>query len=77
LRFLGEKKIGTRLLFAGNAVRQPYFKNYNIKYRTVGDLKNADTIMNDTFWIGVYPGLDKTILKYVVKCFEEFLRSHY
>src|SRR3989304_8445400 len=77
LRFLGEKKIGTRLLFAGNVARQPYFKTYNIKSRAVGDLKNADTIMNNTFWIGVYPGLNREMLKYTVKCFEEFLKRYH
>lgn len=75
-RFLNERKIGTRLLFAGNIIRQPYFKNYDIKYRTVGELKNTDIVMNNTFWIGVYPGLDKAMLKYVVECFEEFLKRY-
>lgn len=74
LRYLNDKKIGTRLLFAGNITKQPYFKNYDINYRIAGDLKNTDEIMNQTFWIGVYPGLSKEMLDYIIKSFAEFLR---
>lgn len=70
IKFLDEAKIGTRLLFAGNLTRQPYFQNVN--YRVVGDLTNTDRIMNQTFWIGIYPGLTKDHLDYVVTKFEEF-----
>jgi len=76
-RFLNERKIGTRLLFAGNIIRQPYFINYGVKYRTVGALKNTDLVMNNTFWIGVYPGLNREMLNYTVKCFEEFLKRYH
>jgi CDP-6-deoxy-D-xylo-4-hexulose-3-dehydrase len=55
LQHLDEHKIGTRLLFGGNLLRQPYFKRR--EYRVIGDLKNTDRIMHDTFWIGIYPGL--------------------
>ncbi len=75
LKFLQERKIGTRLLFAGNILKQPCFKNYKIKYRVVGDLKNTDIVMKNTFWLGVYPGLNKEMLEYVIKSFEEFLRN--
>lgn len=75
LKYLNDKKIGTRLLFAGNITKQPYFKNYKINYRIAGDLKNTDIIMNQTFWIGVYPGLNKAMLDYVIKSFEEFLET--
>ncbi|MFA5108972.1 MAG: lipopolysaccharide biosynthesis protein RfbH [Patescibacteria group bacterium] len=74
LKYLNDKKIGTRLLFAGNVTKQPYFKNYNINYRISGDLKNTDEVMNNTFWIGVYPGLTKEMLNYVIKSFGEFLK---
>ena len=73
LKFLDSRKIGTRLLFAGNATRQPYFKNYAIEHRIVGDLANTDIIMNNTFWIGVYPGLTREMLDYVIGSFKEFL----
>ncbi|MGO0307343.1 lipopolysaccharide biosynthesis protein RfbH [Endozoicomonas acroporae] len=70
LKFLDEHKIGTRLLFAGNLIRQPYFQNVN--YRVVGELTNTDRIMNNTFWLGVYPGLTEEHLDYVIGKLEEF-----
>jgi len=70
IKFLDESKIGTRLLFAGNLTRQPYFANRN--YRVVGELNNTDRIMNQTFWIGIYPGLTHDHLDYVIAKFEEF-----
>lgn len=76
MRYLNDKKIGTRLLFAGNITKQPYFKNYKINYKTVGNLKNTDIIMNNTFWIGVYPGLTKNMLDYVIKSFGEFIKKY-
>jgi len=69
IKFLDEAKIGTRLLFAGNLTRQPYFEHIN--YRIVGELTNTDRIMNQTFWIGIYPGLTKEHLDYVINKFEE------
>ncbi|ABM02622.1 DegT/DnrJ/EryC1/StrS aminotransferase [Psychromonas ingrahamii 37] len=71
LKFMDQYKIGTRLLFAGNLTRQPYFEN--VEYRVVGDLTNTDIIMNHTFWIGVYPGLSTDHLDFVIEKFEEFL----
>jgi len=70
LKFMDQYKVGTRLLFAGNLTRQPYFENVN--YRVVGDLTNTDLIMNNTFWIGVYPGLGTEHLDFVIEKFEEF-----
>tara|TARA_R110002033_G_scaffold96537_1_gene145421 strand:- start:11485 stop:12798 length:1314 start_codon:yes stop_codon:yes gene_type:complete len=70
LKFMDQYKIGTRLLFAGNLTRQPYFEN--VEYRVVGELSNTDIIMNHTFWIGVYPGLSKEHLDFVIQKFEEF-----
>ena len=65
-----QNNIGTRLLFAGNLVRQPYFEGVN--YRVSGELTNTDIIMNHTFWIGVYPGLDRPHLDFMIAKFEEF-----
>lgn len=69
LKFMDEAKIGTRLLFAGNLTRQPYFQG--VEYRVHGDLTVTDRIMNQTFWVGIYPGLTKEHLDYVISKFEE------
>ena len=69
-RYLDDNKVGTRLLFAGNLLKQPYFEN--IEYRVVGNLSNTDKSMNDTFWIGVQPSLDTEQLEYVCTKFDEF-----
>jgi CDP-4-dehydro-6-deoxyglucose reductase, E1 len=68
-KHLDSYNIGTRLLFAGNLTRQPYFQNR--EYRVVGSLKNTDIIMNQTFWIGLYPGLKTQHLDFVVSKLEE------
>ncbi|MBT4473567.1 MAG: lipopolysaccharide biosynthesis protein RfbH, partial [Bacteroidetes bacterium] len=70
-KYLDQNKIGTRLLFAGNLTRQPYFEG--VEYRTVGELANTDVTMNQTLWLGIYPGLDKEHLDYVAEKLEEFL----
>jgi len=71
VNFLQSNKIETRSLFAGNLLRHPAY--LSIKHRVVGDLKNTDQIMNNGFWIGVYPGNDRQKLKYAVSKFKEFL----
>jgi CDP-6-deoxy-D-xylo-4-hexulose-3-dehydrase len=68
--FLEDKKIMTRQLFAGNITRQPAYKNIN--YRIIGDLHNTDYIMNNTFFIGVYPGLTQEMIDYILQTFDEF-----
>ena len=73
LQFLTEQKVDTRPLFAGNITKQPYFKN--IDFRVSGNLINTDKIMNQSFWIGVYPGLTDEMLGYVIKQFEEFFKT--
>lgn len=70
LQYLDQHKIGTRLLFAGNLTRQPYMKGRN--FRISGELTNTDIVMNDTFWIGVYPGLSKEMLDFVISKLEGF-----
>jgi CDP-6-deoxy-D-xylo-4-hexulose-3-dehydrase len=74
INFLNEKKIGTRLIFAGNLVKQPYMKN--LKFKVSGDLKNTDTIMNDSLWIGVYPGLNENMINYMLESIHEFFKSN-
>jgi len=74
LKYLDSCKVGTRLLFAGNITRQPYFQEVN--YRIEGTLKNTDLIMNNTFWIGVYPGLTKAHLDFSAAAISTFLINH-
>jgi CDP-6-deoxy-D-xylo-4-hexulose-3-dehydrase len=70
-RALEAQKIGTRLLFAGNLLRQPAYEGY--EYRVVGDLTNTDFVMNQVFWIGVFPGLTKEMLDFMAKTMVEFV----
>jgi CDP-6-deoxy-D-xylo-4-hexulose-3-dehydrase len=71
LRFLEERKIGTRLMFAGNITRQPGYAN--VDFRIVGSLSNSDTIMTRAFWLGVYPGLTIQMLEYVIDSIRAFM----
>jgi len=72
LKYLDQHKIGTRLLFAGNITRQPYFQDR--QYRVSGELTNTDIIMNRTFWIGVYPGLSEDMLDFVVDKLKSYFK---
>ena len=72
-RFLEMNRIETRNLFSGNLLRHPAF--IDIHYRMVGDIANTDTIMNNTFFIGVYPGLDDSKLAYVATIFKRFMNG--
>jgi CDP-6-deoxy-D-xylo-4-hexulose-3-dehydrase len=74
LKFLDEKKIGTRLLFSGNVTKQPYMLDK--KYIVHKDLKNTDKVMNDSFWLGVYPGLEKKHLDYIYSNVQEFIKKY-
>jgi CDP-6-deoxy-D-xylo-4-hexulose-3-dehydrase len=74
VQFLNSRGIGTRLLFAGNILRQPAYKN--VDFRVVGDLTNADIIMKHAFWVGTYPGLTEEMLKYVAHSIREFMETH-
>jgi CDP-6-deoxy-D-xylo-4-hexulose-3-dehydrase len=70
---LNDRKIGTRLVFAGNLTRQPAYRD--IAYRAIGSLAHADTIMNDVFWIGSYPGLGDDQIAYTARSIEEIGRA--
>jgi CDP-4-dehydro-6-deoxyglucose reductase, E1 len=70
LKFLDQSKVGTRLVFAGNLVKQPYFEGLN--YRVATSLDRADEVMKNAFWIGVFPGLQEDQLDYAVGRMEEF-----
>jgi CDP-6-deoxy-D-xylo-4-hexulose-3-dehydrase len=72
-RHLESRKIGTRLLFGGNLIRQPAYKD--VEYRTVGDLKNTDYVMNNVFWVGVYPGLNNAMLDHMLTSLGEVARG--
>ena len=74
LKYLDSHKIGSRLLFAGNLTRQPYMKGRN--YRIAEDLANTDTIMRQTFWIGIYPALNTEMLEFVAEKLEIFFGVH-
>jgi CDP-6-deoxy-D-xylo-4-hexulose-3-dehydrase len=71
LRFLDARHIGTRLMFAGNILRQPAYRN--VEARVVGDLTNTDIVMRRTFWVGTYPGLTEPMLDYIADSICEFI----
>ena len=75
VQYLEDKGVQTRMLFAGNILKQPCFdeiRNDNTKYRVVGDLKTTDEIMNNTFWIGVYPGMTDDKLDYMIETIKSY-----
>ncbi len=71
LRFFNDRQIATRLLFAGNLVRQPAYLHE--EHRRIGDLKNADFVMDNVFWVGVYPGLTEAMVDYMIETFHDAL----
>lgn len=70
VNYLEKNKIATRMLFGGNLTKQPAYQN--TKYKIFGRLKNTDLVMNNLFWIGVYPGLTDNMLKFILECFNGF-----
>ena len=73
LRFLASRNIGTRLMFGGNILKQPAYRD--VDFRVVSDLSNTDIVMRRTFWVGVYPGLTEQMLDYVADSLIEFLET--
>lgn len=73
IRFLEARKIATRLLFGGNLLRQPAYRD--VPRRVVGDLRNTDFVMNNVFWIGVYPGITDLMINYMVDVFHQIPKS--
>lgn len=72
--FLEDRMIQTRPLFAGNIIRQPAYKN--VEYRKIGNLKNADRVLHNTFFVGVYPGLGKQEIDFMAESIEDFLKKN-
>ncbi|MFZ0480273.1 MAG: lipopolysaccharide biosynthesis protein RfbH [Terriglobales bacterium] len=72
-QFLESKKIATRLLFGGNLLRQPAYRD--IKRRVIGDLPNTDFVMNNVFWVGLYPGITKEMLHYMADVFHQLRKT--
>ncbi len=72
INFLENNKIGTRLLFAGNLTKQPYMEGK--KYRISGELTHTDIVMNQTFWLGIFPGLETQQLDFICSKIEEFIK---
>lgn len=79
IKNLEKFNIQTRLLFAGNIIKQPMFDNIKIneEYRIVGNLKNTDKVMNDSFWVGVYPGISEEIIGYMSEMIHNFFKNNY
>ncbi|OXT09506.1 lipopolysaccharide biosynthesis protein RfbH [Thermoanaerobacterium thermosaccharolyticum] len=75
INYLEKNKIGTRLLFAGNILRQPAFTNNDIEYKIIDNLKNTDIIMERTFWIGVWPGIDEKMAQYIIDVIKKFIKQ--
>ncbi|MDG6079362.1 lipopolysaccharide biosynthesis protein RfbH [Erythrobacter litoralis] len=74
VKHLNEKNVGTRLLFGGNLIRQPYMRDRS--YRVVGELTNADIVTERCFWVGIYPGLDEDHLEYTAECISKFVHKN-
>ena len=72
VNYLVSKMIATRLIFGGNLTKQPAYKD--VPFRVVGDLLNTDTVMTNSLWLGVYPGLSREMISFVLDSIHEFVR---
>ena len=78
VKYIEDHGVQTRNLFAGNLTKHPCFdeiRETGEGYRVVGELTNTDRIMNDTFWIGVYPGMTDEMIDYMIKTIKEALNQ--
>ena len=73
VEYLEQNKIGTRLFFGGNLLKQPAY--YNLNYRKIDDLKNTDMLMNNSFWLGVWPGLNKKHYEYIIDITRKYISN--
>lgn len=73
VRFLESRNIATRLLFGGNLLRQPAYRD--VQRRVIGDLKNTDLVMNNVFWIGLYPGITQSMIDYMAETFHQIPKA--
>lgn len=74
--YLEKNKIGTRNIFSGNLLRHPAYVNRKKSFKIIGDHKNADLIMSNAFWLGVYPGINKEMMKYVINQIAKFMSQY-
>jgi len=73
VEYLEQNKIGTRLFFGGNLLKQPAY--YNLNYRKIDDLKNTDLLMNNSFWLGVWPGLNQVHYDYIINTVRKYINT--